>query len=475
MRGYKFSRFSRFQLLIFIVVFASIGCLIFKSFALPNLDLQGDLNSDNTVNVTDLSILLSNYGTANTAADINLDGTVDILDLSALLSHYGQNYTPPASGVAPPLAPSSYALPGGAVTVSSSSALASALAGSTRDIVLANGTYANATDMKIGTHRLWAQTLGGATLSFGLELGGNASGSGPEVHGLRFNLASSAATLGGGILNVWGAAGQNAVIDDSWISGNNVLDAGILARTTSGLQVHRVVVNGFNSWGIFFETYYPDYYSDNPAVPPVITDADISAVYRPSRGSSNGTAEAGLWAGTDCLCSRIKVRDTGWMGIWLGGNANNGTYSDFDIDNINGIVPGGSSVASIAVYLEHYSRNNIFKNFVIGNSSSTGVKVGFNCEWADPQYAGTNPVAGQSIAGCHFNTIQDGTIYSSYRGTQLEDAEQTTIQRVKFVGQTSAGIDDFMTSGSGYSTIWQGLGNDFSGLAGGGVQYTQAH
>jgi hypothetical protein len=49
----------------------------------------GDINSDNVVNILDLSILLSKYGTNDTTADINQDGSVNILDLSVLLSHYG--------------------------------------------------------------------------------------------------------------------------------------------------------------------------------------------------------------------------------------------------------------------------------------------------------------------------------------------------------------------------------------------------
>lgn len=49
----------------------------------------GDLNQDSRVDVTDLSILLSYYGTANAVADINKDGVVNVLDLSALLSNYG--------------------------------------------------------------------------------------------------------------------------------------------------------------------------------------------------------------------------------------------------------------------------------------------------------------------------------------------------------------------------------------------------
>jgi hypothetical protein len=89
MNRLRANNFSRSQLAIFILAFALIGYLIFRSFAL-NPNLPGDLNNDNTVNITDMSILLSNYGTSNPTADINSDGTVNVLDLSVLLSHYGQ-------------------------------------------------------------------------------------------------------------------------------------------------------------------------------------------------------------------------------------------------------------------------------------------------------------------------------------------------------------------------------------------------
>jgi hypothetical protein len=49
----------------------------------------GDLNGVGQVNITDLSILLTNYNSSNAAADINNDGSVNILDLSILLSNYG--------------------------------------------------------------------------------------------------------------------------------------------------------------------------------------------------------------------------------------------------------------------------------------------------------------------------------------------------------------------------------------------------
>jgi hypothetical protein len=55
---------------------------------------QGDLNNDNFVNITDLSIILSDYGKTkaqalNPACDINNDNNVNIFDMSILLSNYG--------------------------------------------------------------------------------------------------------------------------------------------------------------------------------------------------------------------------------------------------------------------------------------------------------------------------------------------------------------------------------------------------
>lgn len=92
-------RFSKPQLLVFLIVFAAIGYLVFKSFAAPNPNLPGDLNGDNTVSITDLSTLLSNYSSANSTADINGDGSVNVLDLSILLSNYGKTYTPVSTDI----------------------------------------------------------------------------------------------------------------------------------------------------------------------------------------------------------------------------------------------------------------------------------------------------------------------------------------------------------------------------------------
>lgn len=49
----------------------------------------GDLNGDGVVDLSDLALLLSAFGTSTTTGDIDGDGDVDLTDLAILLSHFG--------------------------------------------------------------------------------------------------------------------------------------------------------------------------------------------------------------------------------------------------------------------------------------------------------------------------------------------------------------------------------------------------
>jgi hypothetical protein len=100
----KYFPLSKNYTVFFILIFTSIATIILiKSFA-SNPNLLGDLNNDNIVNVSDLSMLLSKYGSNDATADINSDGTVNIADLSILLSNYGKTYS--GSDSTAPAAPS---------------------------------------------------------------------------------------------------------------------------------------------------------------------------------------------------------------------------------------------------------------------------------------------------------------------------------------------------------------------------------
>jgi hypothetical protein len=63
---------------------------ISQYLASVNTTHTGDVNGDGVVNITDLSILISNYNTNYAPADFNKDNIVNILDLSTLLSNYGK-------------------------------------------------------------------------------------------------------------------------------------------------------------------------------------------------------------------------------------------------------------------------------------------------------------------------------------------------------------------------------------------------
>jgi hypothetical protein len=90
---HPFNSINKSHTLLFSLIFLLLGTIVLiKSFA-SNPNLPGDLNNDNIVNISDLSILLSSYGTNNANADINSDGIVGINDLSILLSNYRKTFS----------------------------------------------------------------------------------------------------------------------------------------------------------------------------------------------------------------------------------------------------------------------------------------------------------------------------------------------------------------------------------------------
>jgi len=98
---FKTHRFSIASLSVFVIIFAVIGGdFIYSSFAATG-SATGDINNDGSVNITDLSLLLSSYNQNTTTCATNTnftcdlsspsDGIVNIFDLSILLSHYGSS------------------------------------------------------------------------------------------------------------------------------------------------------------------------------------------------------------------------------------------------------------------------------------------------------------------------------------------------------------------------------------------------
>jgi hypothetical protein len=85
----KFYYLAIILLFVSYVLFSQSSLYFINNHTSASAQEPADLNNDNTVNVFDLSILISNWNTNNTTADINKDGTVNIFDLSALISKWG--------------------------------------------------------------------------------------------------------------------------------------------------------------------------------------------------------------------------------------------------------------------------------------------------------------------------------------------------------------------------------------------------
>ena len=56
---------------------------------LPPADCPGDASGDQTVDLTDLNLVLGNFGSAGPAGDANNDGSVDLADLNLVLGNFG--------------------------------------------------------------------------------------------------------------------------------------------------------------------------------------------------------------------------------------------------------------------------------------------------------------------------------------------------------------------------------------------------
>lgn len=366
-----------------------------------------------------------------------------------------------AIGVAPPTAPTSYSLPAGATVVATSAALNAALSGGAKDIVLADGTYDSASYFQDSNgSRLYAQHLGGAVFTAALVVGGNFSSGGAIVRGIAFNVSDGGKTFQGGALQTWGPAGANLQVLDCTFEGHGVVPVGLLALNPAGLVAQRLTFSHFTDEAIrASDNKAAAYGASTPSIG-LIADISINGVTRATPGSSNGTAEAGLWIGHPVTggVHRIRVRNVSISGIETVNNAWDTTFSDLDID-----MSGSNASSGVGVYLEHFSRNLVFTNFTM-----SGVGTGFNAEWTDG-------VAGNAAA--HNVTIKDGSIDAQgwnkpghTAGIYLDEGtESTTVSNVTFKNQNWAAIGAYKNIGT------NAFGGNIYGLATGALQLSNGH
>jgi hypothetical protein len=344
-----------------------------------------------------------------------------------------------------PAAPSPYRAPKGALRVSSSAELVSALAlRRPRDIVLAAGIYDRAGPFSNPYgHRLYAARLGRSVLRAGIVLGANEGSDGPILRGIRFDVAQPAKTLHGAIVHVWGSA-RNARVLDTWLDGNGVVDSGMTVRQPEGFVARRIVATRFRSYGVLVDPNESEYRARSPYV---LEDLHLSHVVRPVPGSSDGTAEACLWLGSQGRVRRVDVRRCGLIGVWTG-TANDGSLvEDVTADRTH-----------VGVYLEHFTSRTTFRRLRIGPNVSRGI----NAEWANPDRGGRPASTDNMIQDSYFATVLVGVYLD-------EGTTRTSIVRSKFVGQRWAAIGDYRGIDNRYDA------NDFSGIAPDAVPVSYDH
>lgn len=352
----------------------------------------------------------------------------------------------PTGSSAAPAAPASYAIPAGAVTVSSASQLSSELAHSAvENIVLADGTYsASSAFSNAEGHHLFAAHVGKAVLTAGIVLGGNFGHTGGSIQGLAFDIANPNAVDDNSIVDVWGAMGVDTAVRDTTFNGHFAVGYAINVNPGEGFVAQRIVASNFTSDGISVDSY-PDPVTFDQR--PLLTDINVSGVSRSTPKSSDGTSEACVWLGTPVTLQRAKLRNCAWDGLWTGFNGRGSTYSDVDVDN----TPTG-------VYMEHFTTSSTFNRLHVGSD----VRIGVNCEWDDPSW-GSKPASVD-------NVIENSSIQASRVGVYMDEGTTgTVVKNSMFKGESAAAIVDYKGVGNSYS------GNNYSGIAKTAVAVSKSH
>jgi hypothetical protein len=344
-----------------------------------------------------------------------------------------------------PVRPRPYAVPAGAVHVSSSEELASALSNGRREaIVLAPGVYDNARPFADRDgDQLFAARLGSVVFKTGVVLGANEGSPGAAIRGLTFNVTDPRKTLHGSILHIWGSASHASVLDTR-LYGHGRIDSGLLVRQPRGFVARRIVAKGFRSYGVVVD---PNDVGFRTTAPFSLSDLTISRVRRPVRGSSNGRAEACLWLGSPGTARRVSVRRCGITGIWTGTATRGSRVVDATIDQTR-----------VGIYIEHYTNGTIFQRLRVGPEVDRGV----NAEWS-------NLKLGQKPASSD-NVIQHALFRTRHVGVYLDEGTtRTVVRRSVFVGQSWAAIGDYLGQGNTYYE------NDFDAIGPAAVAVTHDH
>lgn len=288
--------------------------------------------------------------------------------------------------------------------------------------------------------RLWAENLGGATVTAGLQF----TGPNGEVHGLHVNVSQAThgklATAQGGYMGIY-SSDSGLKVSDTYVTGNRRIKwlSGIRTGTSQGIDIQRVVIKDSTYNGIELDG------GGSPSISPHLADVDINYVMdSDSPESLNGTAESGIWTSTRVNAERIRVLDAAWMGITTQLNSVDSVYHDIRID--------GQTLAHTGFYFEHMS-----------------TRITLDCFYIGPHIGSVHKPTGVYwsqgiVAECGSSkdlVIKNGIIDNERVGIDACDAQNTTVKNVIFKNQKRAAIQ-----GGIYNKI---IDCDFSSMAPGAI------
>jgi hypothetical protein len=413
-----------------------------------------------------------------TAAVANGDQTITLTLASApagtVLVSYANPYTP-----APPAPPSesNYVIPAGATVVTTQAQLETELAkGVAEDIKVMNGTYNRTAELvPAAAHRIWCQSATGVVFNYGLRFNNL---SGWEVHGGKFQIpdAAHAATDGGATAAILNWIGSNftanAKVTDVTVDGASLITQGVRLGQPGGATVQRIKVTNVTDIGVRLS----DNSLTSTAVINTVSDIDVAGVMRATRGASDGTGEAGIWIGHPVTNDvvRIKVRETGWTGVWAGNKCATTDFTDLDCDAVHGVVPApetnAGSETGTAMYVERNTHTILVDRFAFGQETGD-IYHGFNGEWN----GGTAGNAAMNTFTAKHGRVKTGRSVSSttprYGFFGDQGSDDLSVSETQFEACAWACIGYYLTVNTSLADFFN---NDFS-QRGSGVRITTDH
>lgn len=145
-----------------------------------------------------------------------------------------------------------------------------------------------------------------------------------------------------------------------------------------------------------------------PSLPCAILDCQVHRIGASTLGSSKaGTDGAGVWAGQPGSYARLKIRSSGWEGLWIGALCRGAVFSDLDIDETQ------ASVKGVGIYVEHAAQDCEIRNsHIIPKLGQNAIL--FEWRYADATYHAFDDVGDGKAGSCRFHVhhcLLEGPIF----------------------------------------------------------------